>query len=68
MKIKTQARLIANSTENAADKIKQLEEIVLDCYNEMEAQDQNMHPEIQNEIDEGLRVAKNLLRKLKEKV
>lgn len=65
MNIKTKARQIAESSLNDAEKIKQLEEIVLDCYNEMAAQDQNMHPEVQNQIDEGLRVAKNLLRKLK---
>lgn len=46
------------------EKIKLLEEIVLDCYNEMEAQDQNMHPEVRHNNAEGYRIAKNLIREL----
>ncbi|AWN74162.1 hypothetical protein LEAN103870_14635 [Legionella anisa] len=46
------------------DKIRLLEEIALDLHNEMEAQDQNMHPEIHNKLAEGLRLATNFIREL----
>ena len=45
-------------------KIRLLEELVLDVTNEMDAQDQNMHPEIQNNLSEGLRLARDYLREL----
>jgi len=48
------------------EKIRLLEDIVLDIHNELEAQDQNMHPEIQNRLSEGLRLATNFLRELHE--
>lgn len=47
-----------------AEKIRLLEELVLDFTNEMEAQDQNMHPELQNDLGEGLRLARDYLREL----
>ncbi len=47
-----------------SEKIRLLEELILDCYNEMEAQDQNMHPEVKHNSAEGFRVAKNFLRLL----
>ena len=46
------------------EKIRLLEDIILDLRNEMEAQDQNMHPEIHNKLAEGLRLAKNFIREL----
>lgn len=49
-----------------AEKIRLLEEIALDLFNEMEAQDQNMHPELHNKLSEGVRLAKDFLRELKE--
>lgn len=48
------------------EKIHLLEEIALDIHNELEAQDQNMHPEIYNELSEGLRLATNFIRELHE--
>ncbi|OGV47617.1 MAG: hypothetical protein A3F46_05260 [Legionellales bacterium RIFCSPHIGHO2_12_FULL_42_9] len=50
-----------------AEKIRLLEEIALDLFNEMEAQDQNMHPELHNKLSEGVRLATDFLRELKEK-
>lgn len=38
--------------------------MALDLHNEMEAQDQNMHPEIHNKLAEGLRLATNFIREL----
>ena len=46
------------------EKIHLLEEIALDLHNEMEAQDQNMHPEIHNKLAEGLRLATDFIREL----
>lgn len=49
---------------NKEEKIRLLEDIVLDLRNEMEAQDQNMHPEIHNKLAEGLRLATNFIREV----
>ena len=48
-------------------KIKLLEDLALDLHNEMEAQDQNMHPEIHNRLAEGLRLTTNFIRELENK-
>lgn len=56
---------IAKQHISVQDKIRLLNDVVLDISNELEAQDQNMHPEIQNQLSEGLRLAKNLLRELR---
>jgi hypothetical protein len=48
------------------EKIRLLEEISLDLNNEMEAQDQNMQPELHNKLSEGLRLATDFLRELRE--
>ena len=48
-----------------AEKIRLLLDLELDLVNELEAQDQNMHPECQNELSEGLRLAKNFIRELR---
>lgn len=45
-------------------KIRWLNDVLLDCYLEMEAQDQNMHPEVKHNLAEGFRLAKNYLRVL----
>ena len=50
---------------NNIEKIRLLEELILDFTNEMAAQDQNMHPEIQNNLSEGLRLASDYLRELR---
>ena len=46
------------------EKMRLLEELALDLHNELEAQDQNMHPEVYNELAEGLRVTTNFIRTL----
>lgn len=48
------------------EKIRLLKDIALDLFNEMEAQDQNMHPEIHNKLSEGLMLAKNLIREIEQ--
>ncbi len=50
------------------EKIRLLEEISLDLTNEMAAEDQNMQPELHNKLSEGLRLATDFLRELKEEV
>ncbi|MFI4919024.1 MAG: hypothetical protein ACHP65_05660 [Legionellales bacterium] len=47
------------------EKIRLLEDVSLDMYNEMAAQDQNMHPEVHNKLSEGLRLAKDFIRELR---
>ena len=49
------------------EKIRLLEEMSIDLTNELEAQDQNMRPEIHNKLSEGLRLAKNFIRELRER-
>ncbi|KTC83789.1 hypothetical protein [Legionella brunensis] len=46
------------------EKIRLLKDLILDLHNEMEAQDQNMHPEAHNKLSEGLRLATDFIRKL----
>ena len=47
------------------EKIRLLEDISLDLTNEMEAQSQNMHPELSRKSAEGLRLATDFLRILR---
>ena len=47
------------------EKIRLLEDLALDLNNELEAQDQNMQPEIHNKLSEGLRLATNFIRELR---
>ena len=67
MDMKKKAEKIYLMPASSAEKIRLLEELLIDCYNEMEAQDQNMHPEVKHNTAEGYRVAKNFLRILSEK-
>jgi hypothetical protein len=46
-------------------KIKLLSDLIVDCINELAAQDQNMHPEIEHNLAAALQTATNHLRKLK---
>lgn len=64
MNLKEKAQWIEQLPIKNTLKIQQLEDMILDCYNEMEAQDQNMHPEVQHDLAEGLRVTKDILRTL----
>lgn len=47
------------------EKLRLLEDIALDLHNELEAEDQNMHPEIHDKLSEGLRLATNFIRELR---
>lgn len=62
----TEVLAIYRSKLNREEKIRLLEDLVLDMNNELEAQDQNMHPELQNKLSEGLRLATNFIRELRE--
>ena len=64
MDMKEEAEKIYNQDIPTSMKIKYLNDLLLDCHNEMEAQDQNMHPEVQHKVSEGYRVIKNYLRQL----
>lgn len=64
MNMKKRATDIYHMHVDDAMKIKLLNDLLVDCYNEMEAQDQNMHPEVKHNLAEGFRVAKDYLRKL----
>ncbi len=55
---------ISNMNISKQEKIKLLKDLMLDCYNDMEAQDQNMHPEVKHNNAEGFRLAKDKIREL----
>lgn len=66
MDMKKRATTICDMHVGKDEKIKLLKDLILDCYNEMEAQDQNMHPEVRHDNAEGYRIAKNKLRELEQ--
>lgn len=63
---KKEVETLYHANLSAYEKYQQLKDLLLDCYNEMEAQDQNMHPEVQHNLSEAYQLAKNYLRKLEE--
>ena len=48
------------------NKCKKLQDFLLDCFNEMEAVDQNMHPEVHHNLSQAYQLAKNYLRELEQ--
>ena len=64
MDMKEKANSICNMLVSKDEKIRLLKDLMLDCYNEMEAQDQNMRPEVKHNNAEGYRIAKDKLREL----
>lgn len=64
MDMKKRADEIYQMSAPNAVKVKLLNDLLLDCYNEMEAQDQNMHPEVHHNLAEAFRVTKDYLRRL----
>lgn len=65
MDMKEKAHLIYTSSETKELKIKRLQKILEDCLIEMDADDQNMNPEIDHNISEGYQVAKKYIESLK---
>jgi len=55
---------IEYSKLSSDEKIKQLHDVILDLTNEMEAEDQNMHPEVNHNLAIKLQEAIDALRKL----
>ncbi|MAZ40192.1 MAG: hypothetical protein CMF49_08725 [Legionellales bacterium] len=64
MDVKQDANKIYESSMTRSEKINQLQNLILDSKNELDAQEQNMRPEIRHNLSEGLRVATNYLREL----
>ncbi len=64
MNMKQLADDIYNKGCDPAEKIRLLHEFILDCQIEMNAQSENMHPEVKHNLAEGLRVAKDYVRQL----
>ena len=62
--MKEKASKIYRSDISKKEKIRCLEELALDCQNELDAQEQNMHPEVEHRLSECLQTAKNYLRDL----
>ena len=64
MNMKEEAKKIYQSNLSNSEKIKALKDCELDCSNQMEAQDQNMNPELKHRLSEGLRKVRDYLRAL----
>lgn len=64
MNMKRMAEDIYHKPIDNAEKIRLLNELILDCRNEMEAQNENMHPEVKHNMAEGLRLATDYVRLL----
>ena len=64
MNMQRMAKEIYHQQLDNAEKIKLLNELILDCRNELEAQNENMHPEVTNNLAEALRVAHDYVRRL----
>ena len=63
--MKDEADKVFNLDISKDEKIKKLVDLELDCINELDAQDQNMQPEIKNRVSEGLRKIRDYLRVLR---
>lgn len=61
MNMKKEAKRIYDSGISHEEKKRLLMEVIDDCLIEMDADDQNMHPEIEHEIAEGYKAAKMYL-------
>ena len=64
MDVKQDANKIYESSMTRSKKINQLQNLILDSKNELDAQEQNIRPEIRHNLSKGLRVATNYLREL----
>lgn len=64
MDMKKKVEAIYHMEISKQEKCKLLKDILIDTFNEMEAQDQNMHPEVQHNLSEAYRLAKDYLRQL----
>lgn len=62
MNMKEQAEKIYNRPLSDEEKLKQLKELEVDCVNMIEAQDQNMQPEMKQRLSEGLRKVRDYIR------
>ena len=67
MNMKRLADIIYHRPCDTTEKIRLLHELMLDCQIEMNAQSENMHPEIKHNLAEGLRVATDYVRQLEER-
>jgi phosphate uptake regulator len=65
MNMRDEADKVFNLDVSKDEKIKGLVDLELDCINELDAQDQNMQPEIKNRVSEGLRKIRDYLRVLR---
>lgn len=62
MNLRRIAEEIYHKPIDKPEKIRLLKELILDCRNELEAQNENMHPEVKHNMAEGLRLAKDYVR------
>lgn len=67
MDMKKVAEEIYHKPLDNAEKIRLLNDLILDCHNELVAQNENMHPEIKHNIAEGLRIATDYVRQLEQR-
>lgn len=66
MSFNEEIKKVEHSKLSSDEKIKQLNQIILDLTNEMEAEDQNMHPEVNHDLAIKLQEASDILRKIED--
>lgn len=64
MDMKKMAENIYRQEITHAEKIKLLNQLIFDCNEELEAQNENMQPQVKHNLAEGLRVATDYIRRL----
>ncbi len=64
MNMKRIAEDIYHKPVDKSEKIRLLNDMILDCRNELQAQNENMHPEVKHNLAEGLRLATDYIRNL----
>ncbi|OGV35503.1 MAG: hypothetical protein A3E88_05210 [Legionellales bacterium RIFCSPHIGHO2_12_FULL_35_11] len=68
MDMKKRVNEIQDMDISNVEKIKLLKEILADCQGEMDAQEQNMNPQIEHNLAECYRKASDYLRELENKL
>ena len=64
MSFNEELKKVESSNLSSDEKIKQLNNIILDLTNEMEAENQNMHPDVNHDLAIKLQEATDILRRI----
>jgi len=68
MSLRQELKKAQSSKLSSDEKIKRLNNLILDLTNEMEAVDENMHPDVNHDLARKLQKTQEILRKVKASV